>query len=129
MRQMEREEAPLAGLRILVAEDNVFAAMDVERVLEDCGCETVGPAATVGEALRLARNERLDGALLDVNLREEVVFPVAEELVRRGVRLIFITGYQNAYTFPRHFEGCARLLKPYPEHQLKRLMVATFDRV
>jgi CheY-like chemotaxis protein len=125
---MERKEVPLAGLRILVAEDNVFAAMDVERVLEDCGCETVGPAATVGQALRLARNERLDGALLDVNLRDEVVLPVADELVRRRVRVIFITGYQNGYPFPRHFDGFARLLKPYPEHQLKRLMTTTFGR-
>jgi hypothetical protein len=57
-----------------------------------------------------------------------VVFPVAEELVRRGVRVIFITGYQDGYHFPRQFEGFARLLKPYPEHQLKRLMVATFGR-
>jgi CheY-like chemotaxis protein len=128
MRQMEGKEAPLEGLRILVAEDNVFAAMEVERVLEECGCETVGPAATVGQAFRLAREERLDGALLDVNLRDEVVFPVAEELVRRAVRVIFITGYQNGYAFPRHFDGFARLLKPYPAHQLKRLMTATFGR-
>ena len=68
---------PLDGLRILVAEDNVLAAMELEQVLEDCGCETVGPAATVDQALRLAREERLDGAVLDVNLRDQAVFPVA----------------------------------------------------
>jgi two-component SAPR family response regulator len=124
---MDRQP-PLEGLRILVAEDNVFAAMEVEQILDDCGCEIVGPAATVDQALRLARNERLDGALLDINLREQVVFPVAEELVRRGVRLIFITGYQNGYNFPREFDRFARLRKPYPQDQLKRLMTATFGR-
>jgi CheY-like chemotaxis protein len=122
------QQPPLEGLRILVAEDNVFAAMEVEQVLDDCGCETVGPAATVDHALRLARAERLDGALLDLNLREQAVFPVAAELVRRGIRLIFITGYQNGYNFPREFDGFARLRKPYAEHQLKRLMMATFGR-
>jgi CheY-like chemotaxis protein len=125
---MEGEQPPLEGLRILVAEDNVFAAMEVEQVLRDCGCEAVGPAATVGQALRLARAERLDGALLDVNLRDQLVFPVAAELIHRGVRVIFITGYQNGFNFPPCFDGVARLRKPYADHQLKRLMAATFGR-
>ena len=117
---------PLDGLRILVAEDNVLAAMELEQVLGECGCETVGPAATVEQALRLAREERLDGAVLDVNLRDQPVFPVAEELVRRGVRMIFATGYEDGYVFPDHLAGYTRLRKPYAGQELKRLMVATF---
>ena len=96
---------PLDGLRILVAEDNVLAAMELEQVLEECGCETVGPAATVEQALRLAREERLDGAVLDVNLRDQAVFPVADELARRGVRMIFATGYEDGYNFPARARG------------------------
>lgn len=122
------QEAPLEGLRILVAEDNVLAAMELEQVLGECGCETVGPAATVEQALRLARNEPLDGAVLDVNLRDQAVFPVAEELARRGVRLIFATGYERSYAFPEHLDGYARLRKPYSGHELKRLLTATFGR-
>ena len=117
---------PLDGLRILVAEDNVLAAMELEQVLEDCGCETVGPAATVEQALRLAREERLDGAVLDVNLRDQAVFPVAHELARRGVRMIFATGYEDGYNFPPELAGYTRLRKPYAGQELKRLMVATF---
>jgi 2-hydroxy-6-oxonona-2,4-dienedioate hydrolase len=45
----------LDGLRILIAEDNVFAAMELEQTLKDCGCRPVGPAATVDQALRLDR--------------------------------------------------------------------------
>jgi CheY-like chemotaxis protein len=125
---MKDEQPLLDGLRILVAEDNVLAAMEVEQVLKDCGCEPVGPVATVEQALRLAREERLDGAVLDVNLRDRAVFPVAEELVRRGVRMIFATGYENSYHFPEHLAGCARLRKPYSGHELRRLMSATFGR-
>lgn len=117
---------PLDGLRILVAEDNVLAAMELEQVLEECGCEIVGPAATVEQALRLAREERVDGAVLDVNLRDQAVFPVAHELVRRGVRMIFATGYEDGYVFPAHLAGYTRLRKPYAGQELKRLMVATF---
>jgi DNA-binding response OmpR family regulator len=119
-------QQPLDGLRILVAEDNVLAAMELEQVLQDCGCETVGPAATVDQALRLAHQERLDGAVLDVNLRDQAVFPVAEELVRRGVPLIFATGYEDGHIFPAHLAGYTRLHKPYAGRELKRLMVATF---
>ncbi len=117
---------PLDGLRILVAEDNVLAAMELEQVLQECGCETVGPAATVDQALRLAREERLDGAVLDVNLRDQAVFPAADELARRGVRMIFATGYEDGYTFPANLAGYARLRKPYAGQELKRLLTATF---
>jgi CheY-like chemotaxis protein len=120
------EQQPLNGLRILVAEDNVFAAMELEATLLSCGCRPVGPAATVDQALRLARDEALDGAVLDVNLRDRPVFPVADELIKRGVQIIFATGYDDGYAFPDHLAGCARLRKPYFEHELKRRLVQTF---
>lgn len=118
----------LDGLRILVAEDNMLAAMELEQMLADCGCETVGPAATVEQALRLAREQRLDGAVLDVNLRDQLVFPVADELARRGVRMIFATGYERSYAFPQHLESCARLRKPYSDDEVKQLVASTFAR-
>ena len=125
---MKHQQPPLEGLRILIAEDNVFAAMEVEQVLRDCGCEPVGPVATIDQALRLARHEQLDGAVLDVNLRDQPVFPVAEELLRRGIRMIFATGYETSYTFPKDLDNCARLRKPYAVRELKRLMVTIFGR-
>ncbi len=125
---MAEQRPRLAGLRILVAEDNLLAAMELEQTLEDCGCEVVGPVATVDEALRLARDEPLDGAVLDVNLRDRPVFPVADELARRGVRIIFATGYESSYAFPKHLNGFARLRKPYSGQELKRLLTATFAR-
>lgn len=57
------------------------------------GSEVVGPAATIEEALRLARSEALDGAVLDVNVRGERIDPVAEALMARGVPMLFATGY------------------------------------
>jgi hypothetical protein len=80
--------------------------MELEQTLKDCGCRPVGPAATVDQALRLARDEALDGAVLDVNLRDKPVAPVADELIRRGVQIIFATGYDDGYAFPEH---CASL--------------------
>jgi DNA-binding response OmpR family regulator len=125
---MATEPPRLQGLRILIVEDNLLAAMELEQILTECGCQPVGPAATVEQALRLAREEQLDGAVLDVNLRDQVVFPVAEELARRNVALIFATGYEDNYAFPPQLADRPRLRKPYAEQEFVRLLRATFGR-
>ena len=79
--------------RILVTEDEALVCMFLEDVLDSLGCEVVGPAMTAEEAELLAANERLDFAVLDVNLGRRTSFGVAEILRERGVPFAFITGY------------------------------------
>lgn len=83
----------LSGRRLLVVEDEMMVAMMVEDLLREMGCEVVGPAATVAEALHLAALADLDGAVLDVNLGSETVYPVADTLKRFQVPYVFVTGY------------------------------------
>jgi CheY-like chemotaxis protein len=83
----------LAGLRILVVEDEMFVAMLVEDLLRDLGCDVVGPASNVADALKLAAGEQIDGAVLDVNLGGERVFAVADSLRSSAVPFVFVTGY------------------------------------
>jgi len=83
----------LAGLRVLVVEDEGPVAMLVETMLEDLGCAVVLSAASIREALELVRRGGFDVALLDVNLAGEKVFPVADELRRLGVPFAFASGY------------------------------------
>lgn len=104
----------------------MLAAMMLEQVLSGLGCELVGPAARFEDALRLARDERLDGAIVDVDLRGTKVFPVAEELARRSVPVIFATGFGAAQVFPDGFGNRPRLTKPYLEEDVRRLALATF---
>lgn len=86
--------AELGGRRILVVEDESLVAMLIETILEDLGGETVGPLASVEEALAfLGDGPALDAALLDVNLAGRQVFPVAEALAASGVPFVFSTGY------------------------------------
>jgi PAS domain S-box-containing protein len=89
--------ASLAGRRVLLVEDEPLVAMDAETTLRALGCEVAGPASTLPEALRLAEAEapRLDAAVLDVNLGGQAAFPVADLLVRRGVPVVFATGYSE----------------------------------
>lgn len=68
-------------LRLLVVEDEYLVAEELRRDLEELGAKVVGPLPSVGDAKRLlADRESIDGAILDVNLCGEMVFPVAGAL-------------------------------------------------
>ena len=78
----------LAGLRILIVEDEFLVAMLVEEMLQDLRCEIVGPVSTLEEAVATVRQNRLDGALLDANLNGKNSSPVADELLGHEVPFI-----------------------------------------
>lgn len=67
--------SPLADLRILVVEDEMLIALEIEERLQRLGCEIVGPVGRLERALELARSTALDGALLDVNVKGGLVYP------------------------------------------------------
>ena len=110
--------SPLADLRILVVEDEVLIALEIEERLQRLGCEIVGPVGRLERALELARSTALDGALLDVNVKGGLVYPVAEELLARQVPVIFSTGYAPD-TLPPVFRSLPCLRKPFGTGQLE----------
>jgi CheY-like chemotaxis protein len=116
-------EAGLAGLRVLLVEDEAMVALLIEDVLEELGCVTVGPAARVSAALDLIDAHPVDLAVLDVNLGGETVFPVADRLADRGVPFLFSTGYGAAGLIDRH-AGRPVLPKPFDPDQLGPALLA-----
>ncbi len=102
----------LQGRRILVVEDEYMMAEDLRRDLEKVGAEVVGPVPSVADALRLlAREDGLDGAVLDVNLRGEKAYPVADALRERGVPFVLATGYEQ-WALPEAYKEVPRCDKP-----------------
>ena len=79
--------------RILVVEDEVMIAMLLEDMLTDLGHEVVGPATRIEDGLALAERERLDVAVLDINLNGVRSTPIADLLSRRGIPFVVATGY------------------------------------
>lgn len=116
---------PLEGRTILVVEDESLVAMLLETILEDMGCATLGPIATVDEALSvISGGQAFDGALLDVNVAGKEVFPVAAALKERGVPFVFSTGYGEG-GLPPEWRGQATIQKPFTEDAVhKALMTA-----
>jgi CheY-like chemotaxis protein len=86
-------EIALAGLRVMVVEDELLIAMLIEDTLLDQGCIVVGPYTSVNEAALAAQDVAVDLALLDVNLRGEKVYPVAEILAARSIPFLLLSGY------------------------------------
>jgi len=108
------EAGLLAGMRILVVEDVLLMADVIRDQLEECGCTVVGPVAHLEDAMALAREAPLDGALLDVNLGGgERSFPLAAILRERRVPYVFLTGYDSPNEFPAEYRDAPRLGKPF----------------
>lgn len=81
---------------ILVVEDELLIAMELDLTLQSAGYQVLGPAPSVSAALGLLRAERPDAAVLDVNLAGEWVTPVAEVLRAMTVPFILASGYRAA---------------------------------
>jgi len=111
----------LAGCRVLLVEDEVLVAMEMEQALRDLGCQILGPAATLEEALRLAQSEadRIDAAVLDINLAGRPSFPVADLLAGRGVPVVFTTGYGDLPEKHATDSPSALLCKPLRQGDLE----------
>src|ERR1019366_8154708 len=105
------------GLRVLLVEDDVMISLLFEDMLQEFGCEIVGPACDLKRAIDLAQGEAsIDVAVLDVNLGGQVVFPVAEILAKRGVPILFATGL-GADGLPVDWRGHQTIQKPMSMEQ------------
>lgn len=104
-------ELSLAGLRVLVVEDDYFIAEEICSTLREHGAEIVGPAPNVEYGLQLVRTDAIDCAVLDINLQGNLAFGLAKELRQRGTPAIFATGY-DVSVLPGEFSSYVRLEKP-----------------
>ena len=111
--------------QILVVEDEFLIAIHVADIMSDLGFGVIGPVGDVGQALTLAAETPLDGAILDVNLSGQLVFPVATLLAARGVPFILTSGY-DASGLPAEWQGRPILRKPVVERDLSRLAQSVF---
>jgi PAS domain S-box-containing protein len=106
----------LRGARVLIVEDAVLLAMELETGLSDAGAQVIGPAYELEEAMALL-NQPIDAAVLDANLNGHSVTPVAEALSARGVPFVFATGYGEAAGAPGGFDAPV-IRKPYDVTQV-----------
>jgi two-component system, response regulator PdtaR len=104
------------GLRVLVVEDEVLIALELECLLDDLGHTTIGVAASSREAIALGQADPPDVAFVDVHL---VDGPTGVEVGRTlsadpRTTVVFMTA--NAKRVPDDYAGAFGIIaKPYTE--------------
>jgi DNA-binding response OmpR family regulator len=112
----------IAGRRLLVVEDEYLIASDLASWLEEQDAEVLGPVPSVEDAMALLDAGPLpDAAVLDINLGDEQVFPVADALQAADVPFVFLSGY-DARVIPGNYGGVARCTKPLDRARLLRAL-------
>ncbi|MHC2105632.1 MULTISPECIES: response regulator [unclassified Methylobacterium] len=118
-----------AALRILVVEDEVLIALELECLLDDLGHVTVGIAGSSTEAIALGRSATPDVAFVDIHL---VDGPTGVEVARAlsadpRITVVFMTA--NAKRIPDDFAGAIGVIaKPYSERVVASILDWVGDR-
>jgi DNA-binding response OmpR family regulator len=108
---MNRAAHVLNGARLLIVEDEYLLAREMADYFENLGAEIVGPVGTVAQALALIASSNIQIAVLDVNLRDERVYPVADVLTLKQIPFVFASGYGSELE-PEVYAGALRIIKP-----------------
>jgi CheY-like chemotaxis protein len=117
---MTGENQQAAGRHVLVVEDEVLICMLIETILEDAGYQ-VATAHSVPDALTAVDQGGIDLAILDLNLRGQKVYPVAEKLQTLGTPFIFATGGGHDI---EGFSDRPWVAKPFDENELLRVVAS-----
>ncbi|HEY6256843.1 MAG TPA: HWE histidine kinase domain-containing protein [Xanthobacteraceae bacterium] len=121
-----REVVP--GNKLLLVEDEALTGMMMTDMLTELGFEVIGPFGRVADAMAALGREDFHAAVLDVNLDGEVVYPVADVVVARGVPFVFVTGY-SAEGIDRRFAQVPVLQKPIERQMLQNAFFAGGQRL
>lgn len=118
----------LKDRRILVVEDEYLLADELSLALAAAQAVVIGPVAALSQALDvIADTQNIHGAVLDVNLRGEMVFPAADRLQDRMIPIIFVTGYDSSVIPPR-FGDTPRCEKPLGVRHVLRILERTLQQ-
>ncbi|MCT8266277.1 response regulator [Afifella sp. JA880] len=117
----ERKCEGLQGRKVLVVEDEYFIAHDLMEALEKTGARVAGPVPTLREAMSLLEANGIELAVLDINLQDDVVYPLADRLRADGIPVVFATGYSSV-AIPEAYHDVPRWEKPFSATQLARAL-------
>lgn len=106
-----------------MVEDEAVLAIDAAMILDDMGLSVVGPYATLDQGRASAEAEILDLAMLDINLRGEMSYPIADILNRRGIPIIFATGYDKV----DWDKPAPRIGKPYSQRDIETALLSVIE--
>ncbi|AEG56870.1 response regulator [Sinorhizobium meliloti] len=108
----------LEGARVLVVEDEIWIALDLEAAFLDVGAQVVGPCATLEAALVAAKNEALALAVLDIRLGTKTTERVIDLLNERGIPFFFYSGQTLPDDMRKKSNGAVVVAKPATQQDI-----------
>ncbi|MDX0285462.1 response regulator [Sinorhizobium meliloti] len=108
----------LEGVRVLVVEDEIWIALDLEGAFLDVGAQVVGPCATLEAALVAAKNEALALAVLDIRLGTTTTERVIDLLNERGIPFFFYSGQTLPDDMRKKSNGAVVVAKPATQQDI-----------
>lgn len=114
----------LLDTRVLIVEDEYLIMDEIRRIVEAAGGIVVGAHGNLDDDVFERSAISSDIAMLDINIRGKMSYPLADVLWARGVPFIFATGY-DFDGIPEKFSSVPRLLKPFDAHELVNALADT----
>jgi PAS domain S-box-containing protein len=108
---------------LLLVEDETLVGMMMKDTLVELGFHVIGPLDKIDEAIAELDRQSFQAAVLDVNLRGEMIYSLADEIVSRGIPFVFVTGYGSEAIEPR-FADIPVLQKPVDQAALRSVLLA-----
>ncbi len=112
---------PTDILRFMIVDDEMIIALNLEAMLEDLGHTVVETVNRVDRGIEVARTSNIDMAILDINVRGVLSFPIAQILRTRSLPFIFSSGYGELGLIDGFREELV-LTKPYDTEALRRIL-------
>ncbi|KAB0680305.1 response regulator [Aureimonas leprariae] len=112
----------LVGKNVLVVEDEYFLATEMAEAVRQAGGTALGPVPDVEGAMAIIAAARVDAAVPDIRLGDETSFPVAAALKAKGVRVVFVTGYDDWF-LPNELDDVPVYRKPADPDNVVRILL------
>lgn len=118
----------LKGLNVLVVEDEPLLSMAIADELERCQARVIGLANSVEEALGCLQSMQPDAVILDIELQGELVYDIADLLMRHGVPFLFSTALPEN-SIPDRFAPIPVCAKPAPAREILNALALLVSQV
>lgn len=115
-----------AAPSVMIVEDEMLVALDLQESINALGYTVIGPFGRLSEAIEGAATQSIDFAILDLNLNGEMTYDLAEQLRKRGIPIVFTTGYE-ADAVRSRFQDCRVLNKPVVKDTLESVLKEHFQ--
>lgn len=116
-------------LSVMLLEDEYLIALDAEHNLESLGVKSVRLVNALPAAAAIAEAGDVDVAVLDLNINGEMSLEVADMFRRKGIPIVFASGYELHDRIDADLENTAvHLRKPYTAQGLKLALEAALSK-